>query len=179
MESAHPCATCAAPKHLCSEPRARSPSRVSRALITDCLETSEDVVMTSRPSSFQRQPKEDTLGGMQEAGLAGAAQAWSRTVTKCEGRRLRQPLPRDFSVGERSTSRRCWRAGLPQWSSGEESALQCKAWEFDPCWRAKTPHASEQLRPCTATTASLSRYKRSCTTQPRSRVPQPRPNTAK
>ena len=69
------------PQAPCQEPE----QRVSRALVTNCLETYEDVVMTSRPSGFQGRLKEETPGGMQEVRLEGAAQAWGTTVTKSEG----------------------------------------------------------------------------------------------
>ena len=41
--------------------------------------------------------------------------------------------------------------GLPWWSRGWESAGQCRGQEFNP-WSGKTPYATEQLSPCTATT---------------------------
>ena len=57
------------PQAPCQEPE----QRVSRALVTNCLETYEDVVMTSRPSGFQGWLKEETPGGMQ-------GQAWRRST---------------------------------------------------------------------------------------------------
>ena len=39
-------------------------------------------------------------------------------------------------------------AGLPQWSSGEESACQCRGHAFHP-WSRKIPYAVEQLSLCT------------------------------
>ena len=41
--------------------------------------------------------------------------------------------------------------GFPSWSSGRESACQCRGHGFDP-WSGKIPHAAEQLSPCTTTT---------------------------
>ena len=35
--------------------------------------------------------------------------------------------------------------------SAEESACQCRRHRFD-AWSGKTPHAAEQLSPCTTTT---------------------------
>ena len=40
---------------------------------------------------------------------------------------------------------------LPWWSSGLESALQCRGYQFNP-WSRKIPHAVGQLSPCTTTT---------------------------
>ena len=44
-------------------------------------------------------------------------------------------------------------SGLPWWSSGEESACQCRRHGYYP-WSGKTtrPHAAGQLSPCTTTT---------------------------
>ena len=44
--------------------------------------------------------------------------------------------------------------GLPWWSSGKESALQCRGRGFNPGQRTKIPHAAGQLSP-RATTAEL------------------------
>ena len=41
--------------------------------------------------------------------------------------------------------------GLPWWSSGYESACQCKGHRFDP-WSRRIPHATEQLSLCATTT---------------------------
>ena len=40
--------------------------------------------------------------------------------------------------------------GLPCWSSGWDSACQCRGHGFDP-WSRKIPHATGQLSPCTTT----------------------------
>ena len=40
---------------------------------------------------------------------------------------------------------------LPCWFSDEEFAFQCRGYRVDP-WCGKTPHALEQLSPCTITT---------------------------
>ena len=42
-------------------------------------------------------------------------------------------------------------SGLPWWSSGEESAWQCRGLGFDPC-PGKMPHAKKKLSPCATTT---------------------------
>ena len=39
-----------------------------------------------------------------------------------------------------------WKAGLPWWCSGWESACQCRGHGFEP-WSGKIPHATEQLGP--------------------------------
>ena len=51
---------------------------------------------------------------------------------------------------------RAWKTNpqLPWWSSGWESALQCRGHQFNPRSR-KIPHAAEQLSPCTATAEAL------------------------
>ena len=62
-------------------------------------------------------------------------------------------------------------AGIPWWSSGEESAMQCKGHRFDPQSR-KIPHEQDnydstyvgQLYPSTATTVS-------CTTATEAHAP--------
>ena len=46
---------------------------------------------------------------------------------------------------------KCDILGLPWWSSGKESAFQCRGHGFDP-WSGKIPHAVEQLSPSTTTT---------------------------
>ena len=48
-----------------------------------------------------------------------------------------------------------WDCGLPWWSSGKESACQCRGCGFNP-WSRKIPHAEGQLSPCTATTEAHS-----------------------
>ena len=40
--------------------------------------------------------------------------------------------------------------GLPWWFSDKESACQCRRRGFN-LWSTKTPHATEQLSPCTTT----------------------------
>ena len=42
--------------------------------------------------------------------------------------------------------------GLPWWSSGKESILQCSGRGFKPCWGPKIPHAAGQLSPRATTT---------------------------
>ena len=63
--------------------------------------------------------------------------------------------------------------GLPWCLSGKESACQCSRHGFNPL-SGKTPHAMEQLSPCTPTTECV------CALKPRSynywaQVPQPEP----
>ena len=41
--------------------------------------------------------------------------------------------------------------GLPWWSSGQESACQCRGHKFD-LWSGKIPHAARQLSPCVMST---------------------------
>ena len=41
--------------------------------------------------------------------------------------------------------------GLPWWSSGKESASQCRGHGLDP-WSKKIPYATEQLNPLAKTT---------------------------
>ena len=41
--------------------------------------------------------------------------------------------------------------GLPRWSSGKESALQCRGRGSIPGWGTKIPHVAGQLRPCSST----------------------------
>ena len=43
-----------------------------------------------------------------------------------------------------------WEEGLPWWSSGYETALQCRGYWFSP-WSGKIPHAVEQLSLCATT----------------------------
>ena len=50
--------------------------------------------------------------------------------------------------------------GVPWWLSGKESICQCRRHGLDP-WSGKIPHATEQLSPCTTTTA--------CTLEPQTR----------
>ena len=45
-----------------------------------------------------------------------------------------------------------WIPGLPWWSSGEESTLQCRGRWFDPCWGTEIPYAVGQLSPRATTT---------------------------
>ena len=52
--------------------------------------------------------------------------------------------------------------GLPWWSSGEESACQCRGHRFDP-WSGMIPHASDQLSPYA--TAAKSAHSRACALQ--------------
>ena len=63
--------------------------------------------------------------------------------------------------------------GLPWWSSGKESALQCMGCTgLIPGQGIKIPHAAGQLSPRTTTTEPMRRKERSC-------MPQLRPDTTK
>ena len=68
-------------------------------------------------------------------------------------------------------------AGIPWWSSGEESAIQCKGHRFDP-WSRKIPHEQDNYEPtcagqlCPSATTTVS-----CTTTTEARAPQQEKNT--
>ena len=55
--------------------------------------------------------------------------------------------------------------GLPRWLCGTESTCQCRRRGFDPSSR-KTPHAAEQLNPCSTTTEPVPWSSGTTTTEP-------------
>ena len=55
--------------------------------------------------------------------------------------------------------------GLPWWSSGKESAFQCRGHGFNP-WSGEIPHATEQQSPCATTTEPALQNLQVTTTEP-------------
>ena len=63
------------------------------------------------------------------------------------------------------------KAGLPWWSSGLRTTLQCRGHQFSP-WSRKTPHAAGQPSPCATTSEAralepeICRKRRCCSEKP-------------